>query len=94
MTLAASLAAYRPTSIQSVALAPRGPSLRATHAVVRACPRSSRHRWEAVVIGTGRAAHPPEVPTMKFSKAEIEAVIAASPRTTVSLNKLVLSTER
>ena len=28
---------------------------------------------------------------MKFSKAEIEAVIAASPRTTVSLNKLVLS---
>ena len=31
---------------------------------------------------------------MKFSKAEIEAVIAASPRTTVPLNKLVLSTER
>jgi len=30
---------------------------------------------------------------MKFSKAEIEAVIAASPRTTVPLNKLVLSTE-
>jgi ParB family chromosome partitioning protein len=31
---------------------------------------------------------------MKFSKAEVEAVIAASPRTTVPLNKLVLSTER
>lgn len=31
---------------------------------------------------------------MKFSKAEIEAVIAASPRTTVPLNKLVLSEER
>jgi ParB family transcriptional regulator, chromosome partitioning protein len=31
---------------------------------------------------------------MKFSKAEIEAVIAASPRTTVPLNKLVLSKER
>lgn len=31
---------------------------------------------------------------MKFSKAEIDAVIAASPRTTVPLNKLVLSEER
>ena len=31
---------------------------------------------------------------MKFSKAEIEAVIAASPRTTVPLNKLVLSEDR
>ncbi|MDP1691904.1 MAG: ParB/Srx family N-terminal domain-containing protein [Burkholderiaceae bacterium] len=31
---------------------------------------------------------------MKFSKAEIDAVIAASPRTTVPLNKLVLSGER
>ena len=31
---------------------------------------------------------------MKSSKAEIEAVIAASPRTTVPLNKLVLSQER
>ena len=28
---------------------------------------------------------------MKFSKAEIDAVIAASPRTTVPFNKLVLS---
>ncbi len=31
---------------------------------------------------------------MKFSKAEIDAVIAASPRTTVPLNRLVLSEER
>ena len=31
---------------------------------------------------------------MKFSKAEIDAVIAASPRTTAPLNKLVLSEER
>ena len=31
---------------------------------------------------------------MKFSKAEIDAVIAASPRTTVPLNKLVLCDER
>lgn len=31
---------------------------------------------------------------MKFSKAEIDAVIAASPRTTVRLNRLVLSEER
>ena len=29
--------------------------------------------------------------SMKFSKAEIDAVIAASPRTTVPFNKLVLS---
>lgn len=28
---------------------------------------------------------------MKFSKAEIEAVIAASPRTSVPFNKLILS---
>lgn len=31
---------------------------------------------------------------MKFSKAEIEAVIAASPRTTVQFSKLVLSADR
>jgi ParB family chromosome partitioning protein len=31
---------------------------------------------------------------VKFSKAEIDAVIAASPRTTVPLNRLVLSEER
>ncbi|MES2091823.1 MAG: ParB/Srx family N-terminal domain-containing protein, partial [Pseudomonadota bacterium] len=30
---------------------------------------------------------------MKFTKAEIDAVIAASPRTTVPLNKLVLSVD-
>ena len=30
-------------------------------------------------------------PEMKLSKAEIDAIIAASPRTTVPFNKLVLS---
>ena len=30
---------------------------------------------------------------MKFTKAEIDAVIAASPRTTAPLNKLVLSAD-
>src|SRR3990167_6761908 len=32
-------------------------------------------------------------PPMKFTKAEIDAVIAASPRTTAPLNKLVLSAD-
>jgi hypothetical protein len=41
-----------------------------------------------------RAPHRVQEPLMKFSKAEIDAVIAASPRTTVPLNKLVLSEER